>query len=198
MLGDENETIFSLKRPTCISCLHVFLFKTQRDLAQRCQCAHCQGMRRIILLTGLLLIAVLPANAGHTPPKVLLRVHVQTTGDGQSPLEAVTIPVPPEGDSIQIRAMPEVSERELIKADQDASTLHLYFNHVGKVNLSAVTAQNQGRMLVVLLNGIVIYAPIIDLQITNGELDIPHPVNPVILQLLQDEAQQNVTQAAKL
>jgi hypothetical protein len=136
--------------------------------------------------------------AGHTPPKVFLRIHVQTTGEGQSPMEVVSIPVPPDGDTIQIRAIPEVSELQLISADQNATTLHLYFNHVGKVNLSAVTAQNQGRILVVILNGTVIYAPLIDQQITNGELDVPHPINATVLQQLQEVAAKNVEQAKKL
>ena len=156
-------------------------------------------MRRIIFLTGLLLIAILPANAGHTPPKVFLRVYVQTTGEGQSPMEVLSVPVPPNGDTIQIRSMPEVTEHELISVDQDAAgAVHLYFNHVGKVNLSAVTAQNQGRILVVMIDGSVYYAPVIDLQITNGELDVPHPLNPAILQLLKDVAQENVRKAAKI
>jgi len=81
---------------------------------------------------------------------------------------------------------------------QDASgVVHLLFNHVGQVNLSAVTAQNQGRILVVLIDGQIVYAPIIDEQITNGELDLPRPINPQVLQLLQEVARKNVRQAAR-
>jgi preprotein translocase subunit SecD len=80
---------------------------------------------------------------------------------------------------------------------QDTSGLHLQFDHVGQVNLSAVTAQNQGRILVVLIDGYVVYAPIIDEQITNGELDIPRPMPLQVVQFLQDVAQKNVRQAAK-
>jgi preprotein translocase subunit SecD len=63
---------------------------------------------------------------------------------------------------------------------------------VGQVNLSAATAQNQGRLLVVILDGQVIYAPVIDMQITSGELDIPHPIPAQIVELLQGVARQNV------
>jgi hypothetical protein len=155
-------------------------------------------MRRALLLTALLIGAWMPAQAGHSPPKVIFRIHVQTPGEGQSPMEVSSIAIPPDGDTIQIRSRPEVTEHELIKATQDNGVLRLYFNHVGKINLSAVTAQNQGRVLVVIINGQVIYAPIIDEQVTNGELDIPHPINPAVVQLLDEEAQQNLRQAQKI
>ena len=141
---------------------------------------------------GLLLLTWIPAKAGHTPPKIILRIHVQTTGEGQSNLEATPIQLPPDGEQILIRALPEVSETQLVSAEQDAGGLHLKFNHSGQVSLSAVTAQNQGRILVVLIDGQVIYAPNIDEQITDGELDIPHPVPAAILQLLQELAKENL------
>jgi hypothetical protein len=151
---------------------------------------------RWICLLGLLCFTFLPAQAGHSPPKILLSVNVQSPGEGQSPMEVTSINVPPDGETIQVRTLPEVTEKNLIDVQQDASgSFRLMFNHVGQVNLSAVTAQNQGRILVVLLNGIVIYAPTIDQQITNGELDIPHPLDPRVVQILQDEAKQNVKQA---
>ncbi|MGB8297984.1 MAG: hypothetical protein WCG85_21380 [Polyangia bacterium] len=149
-------------------------------------------------MIGVLLLTLLPARAGHSPPKVILRVHVQTTGAGQSALEVTTISIPPNGERIQVRTLPEVTEQELVGAQQDASgVVHLLFNHEGQVSLNAVTAQNQGRILVVLIDGYVVYAPIIDEQIDNGELDLPRPINPQVLQLLQDVAQRNVRQAAR-
>jgi len=147
---------------------------------------------------GLLFLTFLPAQAGHSAPKVVLRIHVQTTGEGQSPMEATTISLPPDGEKIQVRTLPEVTEHDLIGVEQDASgVVHLLFDHVGQVSLSAVTAQNQGRILVVLIDGYVVYAPTIDEQITNGQLDIPHPIDPRIVQLLQEVVRQNVKQAAR-
>jgi preprotein translocase subunit SecD len=154
-------------------------------------------MRWISLLIGLLVFTFLPAQAGHSPPKIVLRIHVQTTGEGLSAQQATTITIPPNGEQIQVRSLPEVTEGNLINVQQDASGLHLQFDHVGQVNLSAVTAQNQGRILVVLIDGYVVYAPIIDEQITNGELDIPRPMPLQIVQFLQDVARKNVRQAAK-
>jgi len=154
-------------------------------------------MRWPCLLFVLLFVAYLPARAGHSPPKVVLRVHVQTTGDGMSAQEATTITIPPDGEQIQVRTLPELTEEELVDVQQDASGLHLQFNHLGTVNLNAVTAQNQGRILVVLIDGVVVYAPIIDEQISSGHLDIPHPLPPQIFGFLQEVVKQNLREAAK-
>ena len=154
-------------------------------------------MRWTCLLMGLLFLTFQPARAGHSPPSVTVRIHVQTTGAGQSAEEATTITIPPNNEQIQVRTLPEITEGDLVDVRQDASGLHLKFNHDGQVNLNAVTAQNQGRILVVLIDGYVMYAPIIDEQIGNGQLDIPHQVPPLILQYLQQVAQKNVIQANK-
>jgi hypothetical protein len=154
-------------------------------------------MRWICLLAGFLFLTFLPARAGHSPPRIFLRVHVQTTGEGLSAMEATTIKIPPNGEEIMIRTLPEVTEKNLVGVAQDDSGLHLTFDHVGQVNLNAVTAQNQGRILVVLIDGFVIYAPLIDEQISNGRLDIPHPVPPQVLALLQDVVTQNIRQSNK-
>jgi hypothetical protein len=155
-------------------------------------------MRWTCLLIGFLFLGFQPAQAGHSPPKVVLRIHIQSTGEGQSPLEVTTITIPPNGEKIQVRTLPEVTEGELISVQQDLSGgVRLQFNHVGQVNLSAVTAQNQGRILVVLIDGYVVYAPTIDEQITTGELDIPHPINSHVVQLLQEVVRKNLKEAAR-
>jgi preprotein translocase subunit SecD len=154
-------------------------------------------MRWPCLLIGFLFLTFLPAHAGHSPPTVTLRIHIQTTGAGQSAQEVTTITIPPNGEQIQVRTLPEVTEGELVDVQQDASGLHLKFDHVGQVNLNAVTAQNQGRILVVLVDGYVIYAPMIDEQISNGQLNIPHPLPAQILQFLQEVVQKNLREAAK-
>ena len=153
-------------------------------------------MRFLCLLVALLLVTYTPAHAGHSKPKIIFRVHVQTAGEGLSPQEATTVTLPPHGEQIQVRTLPELTERDIIDAQPTPSGgLHITFGHVGTVNLNAVTAQNQGRILVVLIDGYVVYAPIIDEQINNGQLDIPHQFTPQILQLLQEVAKENVRQA---
>jgi hypothetical protein len=156
------------------------------------------AMRRIVRLTGLLLLLALPAHASHSPPKILFRVFVQTAGEGLPANEAREVVVPPNNETIMVRAMPELTEQNLVDVRADASgSVHFLLDHAGQVDLDAVTGQDQGRILVVSLNGYVIYAPIIDEQITNGELIVPHPLDPRILELLQQIAQQNVRQARK-
>jgi hypothetical protein len=144
------------------------------------------------LLPVLLLLSALPAHAGHSAPPIFLRIHVQTTGSGLSQDQATTILIPPNGEAIQVRALPEVSERNLIGVDPRPGGTLLFFDHEGQINLDAVTAQNQGRILVVLLNGYVIYAPVIDEQISNGQLLLPHPLDPRVVQVLRDLAAKNV------
>jgi hypothetical protein len=155
-------------------------------------------VRRFILAgAALALLSLAPAQAGKSPPKILLRIHVQTTGDGMSENQAVNILLPPNGEPIQIRALPEVTERNLIGVDPQPGGTLLTFDHVGEVNLSAVTAENQGRYLIVFLNGYIVYSPMIDEQITDGQLLLPHPLAPQIVTLLQKIAQDNVREAEK-
>jgi preprotein translocase subunit SecD len=149
-----------------------------------------------LLLLSLTLFAFLPAHAGHKPPQIFLRIHVQTAGEGLPTSQAVSIAVPPNGEIIQIRAIPEVSEHDLVDVKTDArGSVFLFLNHRGKVNLDAATGENQGKILVVMLNGYVIYAPTIDEQITNGVFVIPHPLAPQVIQLLQETAKKNVADA---
>ncbi len=94
--------------------------------------------------------------------------------------------------------MPEITERNLIAVQADPSgKVHLRFDHQGTVALDAFTGENQGKIMVVLLDDYVIYAPVIDEQITTGELVLPHPLDPRVIQVLQDTAKKNVIQAAK-
>ena len=155
-------------------------------------------MRLIFPWLLLLLLTILPAQAGSSPPKVLLRVNVQTTGEGLPATMATTISVPPDGEEIEIRALPEVTEKDLIDVKQNPdNTVRFFFNHRGQVNLSAATADNQGRILVLLIDGYVAYAPIIDQEISNGELDVPPSdhINPQYIKLLQQVAQRNAREA---
>ena len=149
------------------------------------------------VLFALALFVVLPAHAGKSPPKITLRVHVQTTGDGLSENQAQTVYLPPNGEPIQLRALPEVSERDLVSVDPRPDGTLLSFDHSGQINLSAVTAQNQGRIMVVFINGYIIYSPVIDEQITSGQLLIPHALAPQVVQLLQEVAKKNVRDARK-
>jgi preprotein translocase subunit SecD len=149
-------------------------------------------MARPWLVFGLLLCVFLPAHAGHSPPKIMFRVFIQTN-EGLPPSEAQPVRIPPNGEVIQIRILPEVTEADLVAVETDAAgSVHLHFNHTGQVNLDVSTAQYQGRILVVVLNGTVIYAPTIDEEISTGELVIPRSFDPAVVRLLQETAARNV------
>ena len=156
-------------------------------------------MRSLCLPFCLLLLLLVQAQAGSTPKtQIFLRVHVQTSAQGLPTTQVVTVSLPPDNDQIQIRSIPEVSEQNLIDVQSTANgTVRLQFDHTGQINLDAVTAQNDGRILVVMIDGYVVYAPVIDQHITSGELDIPHPLSPQVMQLLKQVAQQNVIKANK-
>jgi preprotein translocase subunit SecD len=155
-------------------------------------------MRWISLLLGLMCLLYLPARAGHSPPPLLFRVYVQTSGEGLPNTQAQTIQIPPSGETIMIRTMPEVTEADLIGVQVDAAgNVHCQFNHVGQINLDAVTAQNQGRVLVVMVNGYVVFAPTIDEEISTGELIIPPRLKTDVIQLMEKMAQRNLTSSKK-
>jgi hypothetical protein len=155
-------------------------------------------MRALFCILGILVLLTWPAHAGKSPPKIVLSIHIQTTGAGLSATEAQTVFLPPNGEPIQVRTIPEATEKNLIAVEpQPGGGTLLTFDHEGEVNLSAVTAQNQGRVMVVLLNGYIVYAPLIDEQIGNGQLLLPHPLAPQVVQLLQDVAKNNVREGRR-
>jgi preprotein translocase subunit SecD len=154
-------------------------------------------MRSIWLVVGMMMVLSLPAEAGHSGPKIIMRVYIQTN-EGLPATEAQPIAIPPDNEVIDVRTLPEVTEGDLVDVETDpAGSVHLHFDHSGQVNLDVVTAQNQGRILVLMIDGIIVYAPIIDEQISNGELVIPHHLNPEIVQLLQEVARKNVEETKR-
>jgi hypothetical protein len=154
-------------------------------------------MRAAFFVLGFLLLFAWPAEAGKSRPKLMLSIHVQTTGDGLSSTQATTVFLPPNAEPIQVRTLPEATERNLIAVDSQPGGTMLTFDHDGEINLSAVTAQNQGRILIVALNGFIVYSPLIDEQITSGQLLLPHPLDPHVVQMLQEIAKKNVRNIRK-
>ena len=88
----------------------------------------------------------------------------------------VTVPVtllnPPE--TIAIRNLPEVSEKDIrsVRALADG-TVVVEFDDFGKTKLEVATNTGRGLILVVIVNGRVVYAPMIDTNLTRGALALP-------------------------
>lgn len=88
----------------------------------------------------------------------------------------VTVPVtllnPPE--TIAIRNIPEVSEKEIRRVRTLADgTVVVEFDDFGKTKLEVATNTGRGLILVVIVNGRVVYAPLIDTHLTRGMLALP-------------------------
>lgn len=129
---------------------------------------------------------ILWVGAAEKPP-ALLRVHLQAPEGAKG---MVTVPVtllnPPE--TIAIRNIPEVSEKEIrqVRATPDGSVV-VEFDDFGKTKLEVATNTGRGLILVVIVNGRVVYAPVIDVPLTRGSLALPAgSVAPEEIQALND------------
>lgn len=130
-------------------------------------------------------------------PPILLRVHLQAPEGAKG---MVTVPItllnPPE--TIAIRNIPEVSEKEItrVKALVDG-TVVVEFDDFGKTKLEVATNTGRGLILVVIVNGRVVYAPIVDTNLTRGALALPAgSILPDEMQALNDA--RNKERAQKL
>lgn len=139
-------------------------------------------MRFVPCLVGL----VVWLGAAEKPP-VLLRVHLQAPEGAKG---MVTVPVtllnPPE--TIAIRNLPELSEKEIRQVRTLADgTVVVEFDDFGKTKLEVATNTGRGLILVVIVNGRVVYAPTIDTNLTRGALALPAgSVLPEEIQALND------------
>jgi len=139
---------------------------------------------------------ILWTGAAEKPP-VLLRVHLQAPEGAKG---MVTVPVtllsPPE--TIAIRNIPELSEKDIrqVRALADG-TVVVEFDDFGKTKLEVATNTGRGLILVVIVNGRVVYAPTIDTHLTRGALALPAgAIFPEEMQALNDA--RNKERAQKL
>jgi hypothetical protein len=125
--------------------------------------------RRVLpILAGLLLwIGAAPK------PPVLLRVHLQAP-EGAKGQVSVPVTLFNPAETISIQTIPEVSEKEVRKVSTrlDGSIL-VEFTDFGQTKLEVGTSTGRGLILVVIVNGRVVYAPRIDTVLTNGCLLLP-------------------------
>lgn len=133
-----------------------------------------------------LLGLMLWVGAAEKPP-VLLRVHLQAPEGAKG---MVTVPVtllnPPQ--TIAIRNLPEVSEKDIRQVRTLADGILLVaFDDFGKTKLEVATNTGRGLILVVIVNGRVVYAPTIDTTLTQGTLALPAgSILPEEVQALND------------
>jgi len=140
---------------------------------------------------------VLWIGAAEKPP-ALLRVHLQAP-EGVKGM--VTVPVtllsPPE--TIAIRNIPELSEKDVASVRTLADgTLVVEFDDFGKTKLEVATNTGRGLILVVIVNGRVVYAPTVDTNLTRGALALPAgSIFPDEVQALNDARNKDRAQKLK-
>ena len=126
------------------------------------------GVNILPFLIGL----VVWMGAAEKPP-FLLRVHLQAP-EGAKGMVSVPVTLFQPNETIAIQSLPEVSEKEIRKISTRADgTVLVDFNDFGRTKLEVGTSTGRGFILVVLVNGRVVYAPRIDTVITNGSILLP-------------------------
>jgi preprotein translocase subunit SecD len=137
-------------------------------------------MRFWFLLAGLWITSGTLVWGGSSPPPLAFRIHVQIAPEGlpQTQIVPVMLDSPPE--RIYVKRYAEISEKDL--ASVAARTiggqpgLICQFTQHGQTVMIALTSQYQGQIMVVFLNGRVLFAPIIDTNVNNGQLFIPRTI----------------------
>lgn len=139
---------------------------------------------------------ILWLGAAEKPP-VLIRVHLQAAEGAKGD---VSVPVslfnPPE--KVAIQSLPELTEKDIRKVSTRMDgTVLLEFDDFGRTKLDVATSTGRGLIMVVIVNGRVVYAPRIDTVLNRGCLLLPPgSVTPIEVEGLNDA--QNKERAQKL
>ena len=106
-------------------------------------------------------------------PPFLLRIHLQATEGAKGSTSALVTLYQPN-ETIAIQSLPEVTEKEILKVSTRVDgTVLVEFNDFGRTKLEVGTSTGRGSILVVIVNGRVVYAPRIDTVITSGSILLP-------------------------
>lgn len=148
-------------------------------------------MQKFVL--GLILLAVtLSGSQAGSSPRVLLTVHTEVS-EITHPDKRLEIPLNVPPGRFFVGKVPDFTHSLLVKiepGDRLGSAM-LTFDPTGARLLRNITATNRGRRLAVLLNGRVIFSPLIDATITNGMLYIPGGIFPEEFRQLEMVAKHN-------
>ena len=130
-------------------------------------------------------------------PPFLLRIHLQATEGAKGSTSALITLYQPD-ETIAIQSLPEVTEKEILKVSTRVDgTVLVKFNDFGRTKLEVGTSTGRGNILIVLVNGRVVYAPRIDTVITNGSILLP-PGSVTPEEIAQVNSQVEKVQGQKL
>lgn len=141
---------------------------------------------RLLPVFILLLVPLSMGWAGGSKPSITFRLHVQVVekiGDGSQVIPlALTQPV----QTITVARTPHLAETHLLSATPTPDGgMMIQTSSTGARLLEEATVSNPGKIMVILLNGQVVYAPIIDIPLRSGRLLIPGPIPPELVAGLQ-------------
>jgi preprotein translocase subunit SecD len=148
------------------------------------------------LALAIALLAFFSIQAATPKPKVTFRAHIETgAATGLAPTQVQQVLLFNPEQTIYVRAIPEISENDIETIEPQITTqgigAMITLNRRGRVSLSTATNENLGRILVFMLNGRVIYAPVIDMPITQGRLLIPRGFLPEEIEMLKKQIKKN-------
>ena len=153
-------------------------------------------MRFAVNFLPFLVGLVLWMGAAEKPP-FLLRIHLQATEGAKGSTSALITLYQPD-ETIAIQSLPEVTEKEILKVSTRVDgTVLVEFNDFGRTKLEVGTSTGRGNILIVLVNGRVVYAPRIDTVITNGSILLP-PGSVTPEEIAQVNSQVEKVQGQKL
>jgi len=143
-------------------------------------------MRVIFLALFLAGLAPIDLPAGASRPQITFRVHLQRAESSGSDSQIISIALTRPDQVIQVGRYAELGENQVasVMPTPDGGMMVL-FNGTGTKLLETITSSNQGRIMVVLLNGRVVYAPLIDMPLRSGRLLLPGPLDPAEVAALQ-------------
>lgn len=125
----------------------------------------------------LVLVVALVWMGGSDRPPVMVRFYLQAS-QSESPENVVPVTLANPPQVIYMRKHPEITEKDIASARMlPGGHVLLTFVPTVKAQLEALTRGNVGAILVVLVDGRVVYAPVIDVALTEGKFIIPENVS---------------------
>lgn len=133
----------------------------------------------VIGLSGLFL------TAGSSRPEFLFRIHLEAS-KAENPDQVVTLNMGGSLGITRVREFAEMSENDIQSMIlRPGGGALIQFNPGGRIRLEALTANNQGRLMCVFLNGRYLYAAEIDMVMDSGRLFLPKGVTPEDVDLFE-------------
>jgi len=141
---------------------------------------------RSLMVVPVLLLTVATGLAGASKPTMTFRIHIQVKEDTKGEGAVLPIALSSPQQIITVSRVPKISENHLqsVIATPDGGMM-VQTSTTGARLLEEATLSNPNQIMVVLLNGQVVYSPVIDIPLRSGRLLIPGPIPPAMITALQ-------------